>query len=103
MVFFPECEWRWDSNVYPSTSLKHEGREVLFHPDYSCGTAAARGETILQNGGEHFWEVKMTSAVYGTDMVGFQTLDLFHVKGQDLTIRHCCLFVCCCFDRQKGT
>lgn len=75
--FFSDCEWRWDSNVYPSTSLKHEGREVLFHPDYSCGTAAARGENILQNGGEHFWEVKMTSAVYGTDMVGFPTLDPF--------------------------
>lgn len=65
------CEWRWDTDVYPSTSLKHEDREVLFHPDYSCGTAAARGDTPLESCGEHFWEVKMTSAVYGTDMVNY--------------------------------
>lgn len=72
------CEWRWDTNIYPSTSLKHEDREVLFHPDYSCGTAAARGERQLANSGEHFWEVKMTSAVYGTDMVGLSTGYVLH-------------------------
>lgn len=70
LLFLSECEWRWDTDLYPSTSLKHEEREVLFHPDYSCGTAAARGEEPLRTDGEHFWEVKMTSAVYGTDMVG---------------------------------
>lgn len=64
-----ECEWKWDANLFPSTSLRHEGSEVLFHPDYSCGTAAAKGEEPLQKDAEHYWEVKMTSAVYGTDMV----------------------------------
>jgi SPRY domain-containing SOCS box protein 3 len=43
--------------------------EVLFHPDYSCGTAAIRGEEPFELGCQHYWEIKMTSAVYGTDMV----------------------------------
>ncbi|XP_048575746.1 SPRY domain-containing SOCS box protein 3 isoform X2 [Nematostella vectensis] len=70
------CEWRWHSSSGPSTALKHEGREVVFHPDYSCGTAATKGEEPLFDGGVHYWEVKMTSAVYGTDMmVGVGTKD----------------------------
>lgn len=42
---------------------------MLFHPDYSCGTAAAKGSKPLCQGGEYYWEIKMNSAVYGTDMV----------------------------------
>ena len=53
----------------PSVALLHEGREVFFHPDYSCGTAAVRGSEPLGPNAEHYWEIKMTSAVYGTDMV----------------------------------
>jgi len=36
--------------------------------EYSCGTAAIRGNKELADG-QHFWEIKMTSPVYGTDMV----------------------------------
>lgn len=36
--------------------------------EYSCGTAAIRGTKELGEG-QHFWEIKMTSPVYGTDMV----------------------------------
>lgn len=36
--------------------------------EYSCGTAAIRGTKELGDG-QHFWEIKMTSPVYGTDMV----------------------------------
>ena len=53
-----------------SVSLTRGNKEVLFHPDYSCGTAAAKGSQPLCQGGEYYWEIKMTSAVYGTDMVG---------------------------------
>lgn len=52
-----------------SISLSSNDGEVLFHPDYSCGTAAIRGTEPFEQGSQHYWEVKMTSAVYGTDMV----------------------------------
>ena len=47
------------------------GTEAYFHPDYSCGTAAIRGNRQFREGEEHYWEVSMSSAVYGTDMVGY--------------------------------
>jgi hypothetical protein len=50
-------------------SLSCGGRKASFHADYSCGTAATRGTEALAEG-QHFWEIKMTSPVYGTDMVG---------------------------------
>lgn len=56
-------------------SLSCEGRKASFHEDYSCGTAAIRGTKALAEG-QHFWEIKMTSAVYGTDMVGTGGLDV---------------------------
>lgn len=44
--------------------------------EYSCGTAAIRGTKELGEG-QHFWEIKMTSPVYGTDMmVGIGTSDV---------------------------
>ncbi|XP_052629371.1 SPRY domain-containing SOCS box protein 3-like [Harpia harpyja] len=44
--------------------------------EYSCGTAAIRGNKELADG-QHFWEIKMTSPVYGTDMmVGIGTSDV---------------------------
>lgn len=62
--------WCWDPDTLSSSvCLTRGNKEVLFHPDYSCGTAAARGSLPLTQGGEYYWEIKMTSAVYGTDMV----------------------------------
>ncbi|XP_072734726.1 SPRY domain-containing SOCS box protein 3-like [Ciconia boyciana] len=44
--------------------------------EYSCGTAAIRGNKELADG-QHFWEIEMTSLVYGTDMmVGIGTSDV---------------------------
>ena len=66
------CSWVWDEEkMSPSVALLHGGREVFFHPDYSCGTAAVRGTEPLTQNAEHYWEIKMTSAVYGTDMVSY--------------------------------
>ena len=66
-----------------SITLGNQG-EVLFHPDYSCGTAAIRGEEPFELGCQHYWEIKMTSAVYGTDMV------------------RCDLLYCKCSRREEG-
>ncbi|XP_032816969.2 SPRY domain-containing SOCS box protein 3 [Petromyzon marinus] len=62
-------DWVWD-DVHKSAAvaLGCEKREVNFHMDYSCGTAAVRGSRELCEG-QHFWEIKMTSPVYGTDMM----------------------------------
>lgn len=63
-------DWEWDDHYKSSGAfLSCENRKVSFHSDYSCGTAAIRGTKELADG-QHFWEVKMTSPVYGTDMVG---------------------------------
>ncbi|XP_052779752.1 SPRY domain-containing SOCS box protein 3-like isoform X2 [Mya arenaria] len=70
-------EWTWDSGSKSAASfLKHDQREVVFHVDYSCGTAAVRGSQPMCDD-QYYWEVKMTTPVYGTDMmVGVGTVDL---------------------------
>ncbi|XP_061665345.1 SPRY domain-containing SOCS box protein 3 isoform X2 [Syngnathoides biaculeatus] len=72
-----DLAWVWDERLKSSgASLSRDGRKVSFHSDYSCGTAAIRGASELADG-QHFWEVKMTSPVYGTDMmVGIGTAEV---------------------------
>ncbi|XP_036681642.1 SPRY domain-containing SOCS box protein 3 isoform X5 [Balaenoptera musculus] len=61
-------DWVWDDlNKSSATLLSCDNRKVNFHMEYSCGTAAIRGTKELGEG-QHFWEIKMTSPVYGTDM-----------------------------------
>lgn len=69
-VYYPEgCDWVWDKESKSSSaSLSCSERMVSFHSEYSCGTAAVRGSRALSDG-QHFWEIKMTSPVYGTDIV----------------------------------
>lgn len=68
-MYFSEFDWVWDTNSRSTaTLLSCENRKVSFHSEYSCGTAAVRGSKELADG-QHFWEIKMTSPVYGTDMV----------------------------------
>ncbi|NWH75298.1 SPSB3 protein, partial [Piaya cayana] len=70
-------DWVWDDlNKSTATLLSCDNRKVNFHMEYSCGTAAIRGNKELAEG-QHFWEIKMTSPVYGTDMmVGIGTSDV---------------------------
>ncbi|NXF09787.1 SPSB3 protein, partial [Smithornis capensis] len=70
-------DWVWDDlNKSTATLLTCDNRKVNFHMEYSCGTAAIRGNKELADG-QHFWEIKMTSPVYGTDMmVGIGTSDV---------------------------
>ena len=64
-----DFEWIWDNPSKSAASfLKHDQREVVFHVDYSCGTAAVRGSQSMCED-QYYWEVKMTTPVYGTDMV----------------------------------
>ena len=69
-MHFSEFEWVWDEETKSAaSSIKDDSREVMFHIDYSCGTAAVRGTMPMKND-QYFWEIKMTTPVYGTDMVG---------------------------------
>ncbi|XP_059753772.1 SPRY domain-containing SOCS box protein 3 isoform X1 [Balaenoptera ricei] len=72
-----DFDWVWDDlNKSSATLLSCDNRKVNFHMEYSCGTAAIRGTKELGEG-QHFWEIKMTSPVYGTDMmVGIGTSDV---------------------------
>ncbi|XP_016063562.1 PREDICTED: SPRY domain-containing SOCS box protein 3 isoform X2 [Miniopterus natalensis] len=72
-----DFDWVWDDmNKSSATLLSCDNRKVNFHVEYSCGTAAIRGTKELGEG-QHFWEIKMTSPVYGTDMmVGIGTSDV---------------------------
>ncbi|KAJ7984542.1 hypothetical protein DPEC_G00355880 [Dallia pectoralis] len=70
-------DWVWDEGVKSNAAfLSCDSRKVSFHSEYSCGTAAIRGTKELADG-QHFWEIKMTSPVYGTDMmVGIGTSEV---------------------------
>ncbi|KAG8222879.1 hypothetical protein J437_LFUL003524 [Ladona fulva] len=59
--------------------LMKDNRQVMFHPSYSTGTAAIRGEHPLEPGMHHYWEVKILTPLYGTDImvgVGAATVEL---------------------------
>ncbi|XP_046403514.1 uncharacterized protein LOC124169083 [Ischnura elegans] len=59
--------------------LMSDNRQVMFHPSYSSGTAAVRGQHPLEPGMHHYWEVKILTSLYGTDMmvgVGTAAVDL---------------------------
>ncbi len=75
-VYLSDFDWVWDEGSRSSaTLLSCENRKVSFHSEYSCGTAAIRGSRELSEG-QHFWEIKMTSPVYGTDMVRNKIADV---------------------------
>ncbi|CAL7949560.1 unnamed protein product [Xylocopa violacea] len=68
-------EWVWDKeNIAHTILLSDDNLEVMFHNGYSYGTAAIRGNKLLENGKHHYWEIEMLSPTYGTDiMVGVGT------------------------------
>lgn len=46
-----------------------DGESVVFHPFSSRGTSVVRGNRPLEPNHIHFWEVKVTSFMSGTDLV----------------------------------
>lgn len=44
-------------------------KQVTFHPFYSSGTAAVKGDTALVRDYHYYWEIKMLTEPYGTDIV----------------------------------
>lgn len=63
-------EWRWDEmKLTRSTTLSENKRDVFFHQTFSSGTAAVRGNIAFEPNRHYYWEIKMLSALYGTDVV----------------------------------
>ncbi|OXA56603.1 uncharacterized protein LOC110848658 [Folsomia candida] len=76
-----ECfEWTWDNANGDTTAVfQNKDRDITFNPGFSVGTVAVRGMHPLKQGYHHYWEVEMSSDVYGTDMmigVGTDKTDL---------------------------
>ena len=71
-------DWTWDTTSRsPSVLLVQFNTQIIFHPTYSSGTASVFGSLPLVSPNHHYWEVKMLSPVYGTDvMVGLATKDI---------------------------
>lgn len=70
-------EWAWDTrkpSAEPNepterSDVEFEGNMVTFHPVYSQGTAVIKGQTPLDYGMHHYWEIKIMSFLTGTDLV----------------------------------
>lgn len=67
-------EWGWTQHDNSGSSwivVSEDKKQVTFHPLYSSGTAAAKGDTPLLHNYHYYWEVKILTETYGTDiMVG---------------------------------
>ncbi|CAH0692069.1 unnamed protein product [Spodoptera exigua] len=70
-------EWKWEMPHTAGSSwvmMCPDQKQVTFHPYYSSGTAAVKGDTPLVHDYHYYWEVKMLTEPYGTDiMVGIGT------------------------------
>ncbi|KAK4874172.1 hypothetical protein RN001_013532 [Aquatica leii] len=70
-------EWNWEDDSCVNVVLSNENRDVLFHPVYSSGTAAVKGRVAFKQNLHHYWEVKILTNLYGTDiMIGVGTSKL---------------------------
>ncbi|GFY68458.1 SPRY domain-containing SOCS box protein 3 [Trichonephila inaurata madagascariensis] len=64
-----QIEWTWDKGIDNDFFvLLNNNRDVQFHRDMSGGTAVVRGTQPMSND-QYYWEVKMITRVYGTDMM----------------------------------
>ncbi|XP_047040818.1 SPRY domain-containing SOCS box protein 3-like [Helicoverpa zea] len=66
-------EWRWAApkRAPKWVELYEDQKQVVFHPLYSSGTAIVKGNKALETNRHYYWEVKMLTQPYGTDiMVG---------------------------------
>ena len=70
-----EFEWTFSKEERTSSVIvENNGKDIRFHPTYSTGTAAVRGDTPLLPKLHHYWEVRMGSVIFGTDVsVGIGT------------------------------
>lgn len=84
-----EIEWTWDNAIENDfVVLLNNNRDVKFHRNISSGTAVVRGTQPMSKD-QYFWEVKMISPVYGTDMmvgIGTAEADMNQVHDKFLSL-----------------
>ena len=74
-----EINWRWEEpkRLPRWVDLHEDNKLVVFHPLYSSGAATAKGNLRIRHNEHYYWEVKMMTQPYGTDvMVGIGTKDV---------------------------
>lgn len=60
-------QWKWHKT--DDSDAQIQDRDIIFHPTYSQGTSIVRGEQPLQKDKVHFWEMRVVTALAGTDVV----------------------------------
>ncbi|KAK0400100.1 hypothetical protein QR680_003357 [Steinernema hermaphroditum] len=77
ITMIPDGQWTWDEEF--STGYKpivYKGAGVIFHPELSFGTAAARVNKPLTSKTVAYWEIKVPHPLFGTSiMFGVGTKD----------------------------
>lgn len=64
-------EWRWAEPTGSRVQLSDDRKQVICHPFYSSGTAIAKGDVGMVHNTQYYWEIKIQTEPYGTDvMVG---------------------------------
>ncbi|XP_016980425.1 SPRY domain-containing SOCS box protein 3-like [Drosophila rhopaloa] len=69
--------WQWNSTDGSDALIT--GKDIVFHPTSSRGTAIVRGNRSLEPGMVHFWEMLAISPLVGTDVmfgIGTQSVNL---------------------------
>jgi len=64
-------KYNWSNNKQNNLKIRLHGpgnRVVLFHPNWSSGTAGVRGCRVLNNG-RYYWEVRLSHRIFGTSMM----------------------------------
>ncbi|KAF5270617.1 hypothetical protein FQA39_LY01355 [Lamprigera yunnana] len=67
-------QWNWEDDSSTNRILSNQNLEVLFHPHYSSGTAFVKGTLPMRANLHYYWEIKVLTVLYGTDvMIGVGT------------------------------
>jgi SPRY domain-containing SOCS box protein 3 len=88
----PSMHWLWHQQsieedgtdaIAATADTLVRGGDITFHQIYSQGTAIVRGERELKVGMVHFWEMRIITALAGTDVmfgIGTDKVDLNQFK-----------------------
>ncbi|KAH8405259.1 hypothetical protein KR222_000694 [Zaprionus bogoriensis] len=60
-------QWQW--HKADDSDAQILARDIIFHPTYSQGTSIVRGDQPLQHDKVHFWEMRVITALAGTDVM----------------------------------
>lgn len=67
---FSIFHWIWaNENFLTDKKLSNGMKDVVFHPYYSTGITAVRGDVCLKQNEHFYWEIKILTRLYGTDVV----------------------------------